>query len=166
MVREQRFKAKLSGFDKNEVITFLMDIAEDMEELIEENRLLKGEIENVQRKQKDLEDLLLSVKQFSEEKMKRTEIEAQHIISDAERKASEIQQSANQKLSEAENKSREMLTLTDQKVREILNDAEKAKARLEREVADLKEKRNTFLSQLQAVLQSHQVWIREQEHVG
>ena len=33
MIREQRFKVKLSGFDKDEVTNFLIDIAEDLEEL-------------------------------------------------------------------------------------------------------------------------------------
>jgi DivIVA domain-containing protein len=166
MVREQRFKVKLNGFDKNEVITFLMDIAEDMEEIIEENRLLKSEIDQVQRRQKDLEDLFLSVKQFSEEKMKKVEIEAQNILADAEKKAAEIQSSADRKLNEAEQKAQEILTLTNQKSRELLKDAEKAKRTLDQEVAELKEKKTVFLSQLQGILQSHQNWIREQGNVG
>jgi DivIVA domain-containing protein len=53
MIREQRFKVKLSGFDKNEVVAFLMDMAEDMEMLIEENSMLKSDMETVQRRQKD-----------------------------------------------------------------------------------------------------------------
>jgi cell division initiation protein len=166
MIREQRFKVKLSGFDKNEVITFLMDIAEDMEEIIEENRLLKSEIETVQRRQKDLEDLFLSVKQFSEEKMKRVELDAQNILSNAEKKALELENAAERKLSEAENKTQELIVQTNQKAREILRDIEKNKADLEQEVAMLREKKSSFLTDLQGVLLSYQSWVREQGHVG
>jgi cell division initiation protein len=166
MIREQRFKVKMSGFDKNEVITFLMDIAEDMEQLIEENKLLRSEIESVQRRQKDLEDLFLSAKQFSDQTMKQAELDAQKIISEAEKKASEIRNQANHKLVETEQKTQEIFTMTNQKARDILKDAEKSKRTLDLEVADLKEKKAVFLSQLQGVIQSHQNWIREQGHVG
>jgi cell division initiation protein len=166
MIREQRFKVKLSGFDKNEVITFLMDIAEDMEELVEENRLLRSEIETVQRRQKDLEDLFLSVKQFSEEKMKRVEEDARNVLSNAEKRAMELESAAERKLSEAENKSQELIAQTNQKAREILQDIEKNKADLEQEVAMLRGKKSSFLSDLQGVLLSYQNWVREQGHVG
>ena len=165
MIREQRFKVKLSGFDKNEVITFLMDIAEDLEELVEENRLLKSEIETVQRRQKDLEDLFLSVKQFSEEKMKQVETNAQIILADAEKKAQELESAAERKLSEAENKAQELLAQTNQKAREILRDIERNKADLEQDVAMLRDKKSSFLSDLQGMLHSYQNWAREQGHV-
>jgi cell division initiation protein len=166
MIREQRFKVKLSGFDKNEVITFLMDIAEDMEEIVEENRLLKSEIETVQRRQKDLEDLFLSVKQFSEEKRKQVELDTQNLLSNAERKASELESSAERKLSDAETKAQELIAQTSQKAREILRDIEKTKVDLEQEVAMLREKKSSFLSEIQGVLHSYQSWVREQGHVG
>jgi len=165
MIREQRFKVKLSGFDKNEVITFLMDIAEDLEELVEENRLLKSEIETVQRRQKDLEDLFLSVKQFSEEKMKQVETNAQNILADAEKKAQELESAAERKISEAENKAQELLVQTNQKAREILRDIERTKADLEQDVAMLRDKKSSFLSDLQGMLHSYQNWVREQGHV-
>lgn len=166
MIREQRFKVKLSGFDKNEVITFLMDIAEDMEEIVEENRLLKSEIETVQRRQKDLEDLFLSVKQFSEEKRKQVELDAQNILSNAERKALELENAAERKISDAESKTQELIVQTNQKAREILRDIERTKADLEQEVAMLREKKSSFLSELQGVLHSYQNWVRDQGHVG
>ena len=166
MIREQRFKVKLSGFDKNEVIAFLMDMAEDMEMLIEENAMLKSEVETVRRRQKDLEDLFLSVKQFSDEKMKRVDLDASAILADAEKKASDIQLSANQKLVEAEQKAQELHTQVTLKAREVLREAERSKNEIERGLADLKNKRTTLFTELKAILDSYQAWIRDQGNVG
>ncbi len=166
MIREQRFKVKLSGFDKNEVIAFLMDMAEDMEMLIEENAMLKSEVETVRRRQKDLEDLFLSVKQFSDEKMKRVDLDASAILADAEKKASDIQLSANQKLVEVEQKAQELHTQVKLKAREVLREAERSKKEIERGLADLKNKRTTLFTELKAILDSYQAWIRDQGNVG
>jgi len=166
MIREQRFKVKLSGYDKNEVIAFLMDIAEDLEMLIEENTVLKSDMETFQRRQKDLEDLFLSVKQFSDEKMKRADLEARNIISEAEKKASEIQLAANQKLLEAEQRSQELQLQATHKAREVLKETEKAKNEIERSLADLKNRKGSLISELRAILDSYQSWIRDQGNVG
>jgi cell division initiation protein len=166
MIREQRFKVKLSGFDKNEVISFLMDMAEDMEMLIEENSMLKSEVETVRRRQKDLEDLFLSVKQFSDEKMKRVDLDASAILADAEKKASGIQLAANQKLVEAEQRAQELHTQVTLKAREVLREAERSKIEIERGLADLKNKRTTLFTELKAILDSYQAWIRDQGNVG
>jgi cell division initiation protein len=166
MIREQRFKVKLSGFDKNEVIAFLMDMAEDMEMLIEENAMLKSEVETVRRRQKDLEDLFLSVKQFSDEKMKRVDLDASAILADAEKKASDIQLLANQKLVEAEQKAQELHTQVTLRAREVLREAERSKNEIERGLADLKNKRTTLFTELKAILDSYQAWIRDQGNVG
>lgn len=165
MVREQRFKVKLSGYDKNEVITFLMDIAEDMDALMEENRLLKGEIESVQRRQKDLEDLFLSVKQFSDERMKRADLEARNLLAEAEKKASEIHLAAERKIREAEQKTQEMLTQATQKARELVKESELAKTDLDRGISELRDRKATLFSELHAILESYQGWIRDQGHV-
>jgi cell division initiation protein len=166
MIREQRFKVKLSGFDKNEVIAFLMDMAEDMEMLIEENSILKSEVETVRRRQKDLEDLFLSVKQFSDEKMKRVDLDASAILSDAEKKASDIQLASNKKIVEAEQKAQELHTHVTLKAREILREAERSKTEIERSLVDLKNKRTTLFTELNAILDSYQAWIRDQGNVG
>jgi cell division initiation protein len=165
MIREQRFKVRVSGFDKNEVTAFLLDIAEDMDRLIEENRQLKGEIETMQRRQKDLEDLFLSVKQFSDEKMKRADLDARVILADAEKKAAEIQRVSNQKAAETEQKAHETLSQASQRAREILKEAERAKAELERGLTELIDKKETLFSELKVVLESYQGWIRDQVHV-
>jgi cell division initiation protein len=160
MIREQRFKARLSGFDKNEVIAFLLDIAEDMELLIEENSLLKSEVETVKRRQKDMEDLFLSVKQFSEEKMKRAELDAKGLVADAEKKFSEIQAAAGRKLAEAEQRAQEMQSQAVQKAREILKEAERSKQELERGLEEIKNRRASLLAELKGILESYQAWVQ------
>lgn len=165
MIREQRFKGKLSGFDKNEVIAFLMDIAEDMEMLIEENFHLKSEMETIQRRQKDMEDLFLSVKQFSEEKMKRADIDAKGILADAERKASEILHAAAQKQQEADQKAQEIHAQAMQKAREFLKETERSRTEMERTLAEIKNKRSSLMAEFKALLESYQAWIRDQGNV-
>ncbi|HPI92037.1 MAG TPA: DivIVA domain-containing protein [Deltaproteobacteria bacterium] len=160
MIREQRFKTKLSGFDRNEVIAFLMDIAEDMEMLIEENSLLKSEIETIKSRQKDMEDLFLSVKQFSEEKMKRADLDAKGILAEAEKKAADIRAAANHKQAEAEQRAQEMQAQAMQKAREILKEAEHTKQEMELGLAEIQNKRASLLAELKAVLESYQAWIQ------
>jgi cell division initiation protein len=160
MIREQRFKARLSGFDKNEVIAFLLDIAEDMEMLIEENSLLKSEVETVKRRQKDMEDLFLSVKQFSEEKMKRAELDAKGLVAEAEKKFSEIQAAAGRKLAEAEQRAQELQSQAVQKAREILKEAERSRQELERGLEEIKNRRASLLAELKGILESYQAWVQ------
>lgn len=163
MIREQRFKSRLSGFDKNEVIAFLMDIAEDMEMLIEENSLLKSDLDAVKRRQKDMEDLFLSVKQFSEEKMKRADIDAKSLVAEAEKKASDIQAAVGRKLAETEQRAQEMQAQAMQKAREILKEAERNKIDLEQSLEEIRNKRASLLAELRSTLESYQAWI--QAHV-
>lgn len=166
MIREQRFKVKLSGFDKNEVVAFLMDMAEDMEMLLEENSMLKSDMEAVQRRQRDLEDLFLSVKQFSDEKMKRADVDARALLSEAEKKASDIQLAANHKLVEAEQKAQELQTQAALKAREVLKEVERSKNEIERSLSELKSRKTALFAELRAILDSYQTWLRDQGNVG
>lgn len=166
MIREQRFKVRISGFDKNEVVAFLMDMAEDMEMLIEENSMLKSDMETVQRRQKDLEDLFLSVKQFSDEKMKRADVDAKSILSEAEKKASDIQLAASQKLAEAEQKAQELQTQAVLKAREVLKEVERSRNEIEKSLSELKNKRTSLFAELKSTLDSYQAWLKDQGNVG
>ncbi|MBN2297342.1 MAG: DivIVA domain-containing protein [Deltaproteobacteria bacterium] len=161
MIREQRFKVKLSGFDKDEVTSFLIDIAEDLEEILEENSLLKSELDNMKNKQKDLEDLFLSAKQFSDEKIRKAETEAAGITSEAQKQAALLEEQAQKSAAEAENKHGEILDEARRKADEILTEARQKKAELEQELLDLKAKRINLISDLKGVLNSCQSWIRE-----
>jgi len=165
MIREQRFRARFSGFDKEEVIGFLVSVAEDMEELMEENNLLRSELSSVKEKQKDIEDLFLSAKQFSDEKKKLAEQEAQLKIAEAQRRASAILAEAQQKITSADQKAREIEDQAQAKAREILKETQQMKAALEKELAELKAKRTNLFTELKSVLDSYQGWIREMGNV-
>ncbi len=161
MIREQRFKVKLSGFDKDEVTNFLIDIAEDLEELMEENNLLKSELESMKDKQKDLEDIFLSAKQFSDEKIQKAQEQGTVIVAEAQQQAASLEEQAQLKIGEAENKSREILEEAQQKAHEVLEEAQRSKADLEQELVDLTAKRTSLISEVKSVLTSYQNWIRE-----
>jgi cell division initiation protein len=165
MIREQRFRVRFSGFDKEEVVSFLVGIAEDMEELMEENSLLRSELDALKERQKDLEDLFLSAKQFSDEKKKLAEQEAQLKTSEAQKKASAMLAEAHQKIEGADQKAREIEEQAQVKVREILKEAQQMKAALEKELAELKAKRTNLFTELKSVLDSYQNWIREMGNV-
>ncbi len=161
MIREQRFKVRLSGYDKDEVTGFLIDIAEDLEEILEENALLKSELEHMKAKQKDLEDLFLSAKQFSDEKIRKAEADAAGIVSEANKQAAVIGEQSQKSAAEAENKHSEILEEARTKAEEILTEARQKKADLEQDLMELKAKRINLISDLKGVLNSCQSWIRE-----
>lgn len=165
MIREQRFRSRFSGFDKEEVLAFLVGIAGDMEELMEENALLRSELDSMKERQKDIEDLFLSAKQFSDEKKKLAEQEAQTRSAEAQRKISAMIAEANQKIEIADGKAREIEEQAQEKAREILKEAQHTKAALEKELAELKDKRTSLFSELKSVLDSYQGWIREMGNV-
>lgn len=166
MVREQRFRVKISGFDKDEVVNFLMGIAEDMEELIEENALLKSELETLRGKQRDLEDIFLSAKQFSDEKKLVAEQEAQLLTSEARNQAAAIIAESQQKIEDAEQKAREIEEGARSRVQEILGEAQQAKADLDKAILELKVKRMNLFAELKSVIDSFQHWTKEMENVA
>ncbi|MBN2298888.1 MAG: DivIVA domain-containing protein [Deltaproteobacteria bacterium] len=161
MIREQRFKVKFSGFDKDEVTNFLIDIAEDLEELMEENTLLKSELEILKNKQKDLEDIFLSAKQFSDEKIQKAQDEGNRIVAEAQKQAAVLEEQAQIKIGEAENKGSEILEESQQKANEVIMEAQQNKASLQQEILDLNAKRSALISEIKSVLNSYQNWIRE-----
>jgi cell division initiation protein len=166
MIREQRFRGKLSGgFDKEEVINFLMGVAEDMEEIMEENSLLKSELETMRGKQRDLEDIFLSAKQFSDEKKKLAEEESSVVMSEARNTSAAMIAEAQQKIDEADQKGREMEDEARIRAREIIEASEQAKDALEKELLELKVKRMNLFAELKSVLESYQGWLKERENV-
>lgn len=161
MIREQRFRVKLSGFDKEEVVNFLMGIAEDLDEILEENNLLKSEIETLRSKQRDLEDLFLSAKQFSDEKKRMAEQESQITLAEARNNATSMLAEAQQKIEEAEQKAGEIEEEANRRTRELLEEAQQTKATLEKEILEIKVKRMNLFAELKSVIESYQNWTKE-----
>jgi cell division initiation protein len=166
MIREQRFRVKLSGgFDKEEVVNFLVGVAEDMEEIIEENTLLKSELETMRSKQRDLEDIFLSAKQFSDERKKLVEQESTVAIAEARNTAAAMLAEAQQKIDEAEQKGRELEDDARSRAREIIEASEQAKSALDKEILEIKVKRMNLFADLKSVLESYQSWVKEMGNV-
>jgi cell division initiation protein len=166
MIREQRFRGKLSGgFDKEEVINFLMGVAEDMEEILEENALIKSELETMRGKQRDLEDIFLSAKQFSDEKKRIAEEESSMVLAEARNTSAAMVAEAQQKIDEADQKGRELEDEARTRAREIIEASEQAKDALEKEILEFKVKRMNLFAELKSVLESYQGWLKERENV-
>ena len=165
MIREQRFRSRFSGFDKEEVLAFLVSIAGDLEELMEENALLRSELDSMKARQKDIEDLFLSAKQFSDEKRRQAEQESQARSAEAQRKVSAMIAEANQKIEAADAKAREIEEQAQERAREGLKEAQLTKSALEKEIAELTAKRASLFSELRSILDSCQNWIREMGNV-
>jgi cell division initiation protein len=162
MIREQRFRVKISGgFDKEEVINFLMGVAEDMEEVMEENNLLKSELETMRGKQRDLEDIFLSAKQFADEKKRISEQEATVSLAEARNTAAAMLAEAQQKIDEADQKGSELEDEARARAREIIEASEQAKGALEKDILELKVKRMNLFAELRSVMESYQNWLKE-----
>jgi DivIVA domain-containing protein len=161
MIREQTFKARLRGFDQEEVKGFLMSIADILEEIMDENRSLHNELDVMRAKQKDLEDLFLQAKRFSDEKLEQATLDAQRVMGEAGQKAKEIQEQAQKLLEKAELEAKDQEDIARQKAREILFEMEKQKIALEREIIELKTKKTSLFAEIKAVLAASQTWLKE-----
>lgn len=95
-IRQQQFTVRFRGFDAEEVDTFLEMIADEYEEIIEENHRLKQELEKKKEEKKILLENEDKLKKMLQSKGVKEDIagtagkEAQLIIKDAEMKAKEI----------------------------------------------------------------------------
>lgn len=96
-IRQQQFNVRFRGFDAEEVDTFLEMIADEYEEIIEENKRLNEEMEKREKDMKlfieneeKLKKELKSSRHAGEDITKTAGKEAQKIIEDAELKAREI----------------------------------------------------------------------------
>ena len=165
MIREQRFRVKLSGFDREEVTNFLLGVAEDMEEVMEENSLLKSELETMRGKQRDLEDIFLSAKQFSDEKKRAAEQESATALAEARNTAAAMLAESQQKIDEAEQRGREIEEDSRARAREIIEASEQAKGALDKEILELKVKRMNLFAELKSLMDSYQNWLKEVENV-
>lgn len=165
MIREQRFRVKLSGFDREEVTNFLLGVAEDMEEVMEANSLLKSELETMRGKQRDLEDIFLSAKQFSDEKKRAAEQESATALAEARNTAAAMLAESQQKIDEAEQRGREIEEDSRARAREIIEASEQAKGALDKEILELKVKRMNLFAELNSLMDSYRNWLKEMENV-
>jgi cell division initiation protein len=93
----QNFGVKIRGFDKEEVKNFLVQVAEVLENEVQERENIKRETERLREKlskfekrEEILRDTLVSAQKFSNEIKSNSEKEVELIIKEAEMKAEEI----------------------------------------------------------------------------
>ncbi len=93
----QNFSVKIRGFDKEEVKNYLVQVAEVLENEVQERENIKREIERLREKlskfekrEEILRDTLVSAQKFSNEIKSNSEKEVELIIKEAEMKAEEI----------------------------------------------------------------------------
>jgi len=96
-ILSQTFSKKFKGLDPNEVKNFLQQVAETLENEIQEKEELKGGMERLreslaklERKEELLRDTLIAAQKFSSEIKANSHKEAELITKDAEIKSEEI----------------------------------------------------------------------------
>ena len=96
-IRKHQFKRTLTGFDRDEVVTFLELVASDMEKLLRENAVLNEKINSLEEKNRDfqamqdtLQGAMLTAEKNAGEKIQAANREADLIVREAELKGREI----------------------------------------------------------------------------
>jgi cell division initiation protein len=100
-IQRQKFQVKLKGFDQEEVRSFMIAVAEEIEELSRQNEVYRQEIDSLremladyQERDKILKNTLVTAQKNSESMTTNAKKEADLIIKEAEFKASKIMEHA------------------------------------------------------------------------
>ncbi|MDI6739847.1 MAG: DivIVA domain-containing protein [Candidatus Edwardsbacteria bacterium] len=141
-IRRQTFKKKgMGGYDPAEVHAFLETMAGEFEELSRENTSLvermnglEGKIDDYRRMEKTLQDTLLSAQKTSDELRKNAEQRGDLLVKEAQLKADQIISEARARLMD-----------------------------LQRQIADLKNLRSSYLAKFRSLLESHMEILQYQE---
>nr|HID59505.1 DivIVA domain-containing protein [Desulfobacterales bacterium] len=132
-IQQQQFHLRFRGFDVREVDGFLERVAREFEEVTRENDRLRGEIQVLKRRVKELED--------GESALKRAMVSAQKVLDNMKANA---QKEAELIVSEAE-----------VKAEKILNSAHNRLAQIHEEITELKRQRLQLEVQLRSILEAH-----------
>lgn len=140
-VQSHRFSRRLSGFDRDEVETFLRMVAEDFEALLRENELQTDHIRRLERRVTELSN--------TEKLLKETLISAQAMSDD-------IRQSA---VKESE----VLISETELRAEKIIEASHRRAARIEEEIREMRGMRTRMASSLRAAIQTHLALIESLE---
>jgi cell division initiation protein len=90
-LRQQRFATSLRGFDKIEVTSFLLAVADDYETALRETDRLRQDLSRMEailnehrEQEKSLQNTLITAQKLADDIRKNAELEAQRIIREAE----------------------------------------------------------------------------------
>jgi cell division initiation protein len=154
-LRQQRFGTALRGFDKVEVTSFLMAVAEDYEQALRETDRLRQDLARLEG--------IVSQHREHEKSLQNTLVTAQKIADDTRANAEKVAEEAR---SAAEEEARRIVRDAQNRAELLL---EKTQARLEdvqREIDGLKLKRREVETSLESIIQTLRnslEYVREQE---
>jgi cell division initiation protein len=132
-IAHKQFAKKMMGFDANEVIEFLRDVADQMEEIIRERNTLKEAL-------RDKEVQLIEARS-RDEALKNT-------ITTATRMTEQIR-------ADAEREAKLILNDAQQKAELVVKDSRESLRRIYQDIAEMKRARMQFEAGVRSLVQSH-----------
>jgi cell division initiation protein len=140
-IRQQQFTVRLfRGFDRQEVDTFLDDVADDYEQLVKENALLKEQLagleewsRGVQERDKVFQETLVTTQRLTDEMKDNARRQAELLVREAELHGEKL-----------------------------LEEARAEEARIKSEVLQLKRTRRQLAEQLRVTLDMYQRLVAEE----
>ncbi len=104
-LRQQRFKTAVRGFDRNEVVAFLAEVADDYEQALRETERLREAlarsealVNDHREHERNLRDTLLTAQRFSDEIKASAEQDAKRVLREAEGRAELLLEKARARL--------------------------------------------------------------------
>lgn len=132
-IEKKEFGLSLRGYNRKEVDQFLIEVGKNYRELIEERRVLLGELEKLKKerelhfsKEKRIEEALISAQRSAELINESSQERAKLIVKEAEIKAKEV----------------------------VKKDEEKLK-RLDDEIEKLERQKRLFIAKLKSLIETH-----------
>lgn len=108
-LRQQRFKSVMRGFDRDEVMQFLTEVADDYEQALRDADRLRDELsrsqaslEELRDHERNLRNTLLTAQKLADEIRNNAEQEAKRITREAESRAELVLQKAQTRLEEVQ----------------------------------------------------------------
>lgn len=149
-IRQKAFEKKLRGYDKDEVNAFLLSLSQEWENMVEEAKNLKMELE---RSQKDVERLR-EVESSLFKTLKTAEDTGANVIDQANKTAElqlrEAQMKAEAILNDAKSQAREMLEDAEEKAATIIDDMQYEVRQLQDDYKNIETHRDNLLMQLKS----------------
>lgn len=109
-IKSQEFSKSLRGYDSEEVKTYLEKLANEIEEMIDENEKLNVEVVVLRREnsdfnkiEKELQDTLIKAKTSSSQSLESTQKQTSSMIKEAEIKSRELLEKAKEEANEIRN---------------------------------------------------------------
>ena len=108
-LRQQRFQTVMRGYDRSEVQTFLLEVADDYENALRENERLRQDISRLEStltehrgQERNLQSTLLTAQRLADEIKEHANQEAALILREAEGRADVLLQRSNARLEDVQ----------------------------------------------------------------